>query len=69
MDCAGLCFAGLYRALLCRAVLCCVGAEQTKQWIGELKMNGSVREVVFSADGRYMFSFGSECVQKKNSLF
>ena len=33
---------------------------QTKQWVGELKMNGEVRGVAFTPDATQLLSFGSE---------
>mmetsp|Transcript_6459 Transcript_6459/g.14573 ORF Transcript_6459/g.14573 Transcript_6459/m.14573 type:complete len:659 (+) Transcript_6459:62-2038(+) len=33
---------------------------KSKQWIGDLKMNGSVRAVVFSEDGEYIMGSGSD---------
>lgn len=33
---------------------------KTKQWTANLKMNGAVRSITFSADGNYLFSAGSE---------
>ena len=35
---------------------------QTKQWVGELKMNGEVRGVAFTPDATQLLSFGSEAV-------
>ncbi|XP_031562119.1 U3 small nucleolar RNA-associated protein 18 homolog isoform X2 [Actinia tenebrosa] len=35
-------------------------SSRTKQWIGNLKMNGTVGAVTFSADGSHMFSTGSD---------
>ena len=32
----------------------------TYQWIGDLKMNGSVRAVTFSEDGEYIMGSGSD---------
>eukprot|EP00581_Thalassiosira_minuscula_P009343 CAMPEP_0183705320 /NCGR_PEP_ID=MMETSP0737-20130205/2457_1 /TAXON_ID=385413 /ORGANISM="Thalassiosira miniscula, Strain CCMP1093" /LENGTH=725 /DNA_ID=CAMNT_0025932457 /DNA_START=22 /DNA_END=2199 /DNA_ORIENTATION=- len=32
----------------------------TRQWIGDLKMNGSVRAVTFSGDGEYVLGSGSD---------
>ncbi|KAJ3017141.1 U3 snoRNP protein [Thoreauomyces humboldtii] len=37
-----------------------VVANDTKQWIGNMKMNGTVRSVDFSADGRFLLSFGGD---------
>ena len=33
---------------------------KTKQWITNLKMNGSVRSIDWSSDGQYLFSVGSD---------
>jgi U3 small nucleolar RNA-associated protein 18 len=33
-------------------------SRQTKQWIGDLKMNAAVRSIDFSKDGQFMYSFG-----------
>jgi len=33
---------------------------QTKQWVADLKMNGDVFGVAFTADSRFMFSTGCE---------
>ena len=33
---------------------------KTRQWIGDLKMNGSVRAVTFSEDGEYVLGSGSD---------
>ena len=33
---------------------------QSKQWIANLKMNGSVRAVTFTADGEYILGSGSD---------
>lgn len=35
-------------------------SSKTKQWIGNLKMNGSVRSVAFNADGSRMYSSGDD---------
>ena len=35
-------------------------SAQTKQWVADLKMNGSVRDVAFTPDGAHMLSVGSE---------
>ncbi|XP_048589194.1 U3 small nucleolar RNA-associated protein 18 homolog isoform X2 [Nematostella vectensis] len=35
-------------------------SSKTKQWVGNLKMNGSVKDVTFSADGSRMYSTGSD---------
>ncbi|KAJ3157588.1 U3 snoRNP protein [Geranomyces michiganensis] len=35
-------------------------SNATKQWIGDLKMNGTVKTVDFSADGRSLYSFGGD---------
>jgi len=34
-------------------------STKTKQWIGNLKMNGSVNSLSFTPDGESLFSFGS----------
>lgn len=39
---------------------------QTKQWIGNLKMNGTVGAVTFSANGSHMFSTGSKFLKRRN---
>lgn len=39
-------------------LLVCLFSLKTKQWIGNLKMNGSVGSVAFSADGSRMFTGG-----------
>ena len=36
--------------------------SSTKELISTLKMNGSVEDIAFAQDGRYMFSFGDEGV-------
>ena len=33
---------------------------KSKQWIGDLKMNGSVRAIIFSQDGEYVMASGSD---------
>lgn len=33
---------------------------KTKQWIADLKMNGTVSDIDFTADSKYMLSFGSD---------
>ena len=33
---------------------------QSKQWVCDLKMNGSVKDIAFTADSRHMYSVGSE---------
>ena len=33
---------------------------KTKQWVGDLKMNGSVRAVTFTDDGEYVLGSGSD---------
>ena len=33
---------------------------QTKQWVGELKMNGEVGGVAFTPDSRHLLSYGSK---------
>lgn len=33
---------------------------QTKQWVADLKMNGTVRDVAFTRDNRHLLSTGSE---------
>ncbi|KAL7535356.1 hypothetical protein ACHAXR_006442 [Thalassiosira sp. AJA248-18] len=33
---------------------------KTRQWIGDLKMNGSVRAITFSEDGEYVIGSGSD---------
>lgn len=35
---------------------------QSKQWVCDLKMNGSVKDIAFTADSRHMYSVGSELV-------
>lgn len=35
-------------------------SSMTKQWIGNLKMNGSVESIAFNADGSRMYSAGSD---------
>ena len=42
----------------CDGVLC--ACPQTKQWIADLKMNGDVFGVAFTADSRFMLSIGCE---------
>ena len=37
-------------------------SNRTKQWVANLKMNGAVKDVSFSADGRKLLSTGSKCV-------
>jgi U3 small nucleolar RNA-associated protein 18 len=33
---------------------------KSRQWIGDLKMNGSVRAITFSDDGEYIMGSGSD---------
>ena len=33
---------------------------QSKQWVCDLKMNGSVKDIAFTADSKHMYSVGSE---------
>ena len=35
---------------------------QSKQWVCDLKMNGSVKDIAFTADSRHMYSVGSELI-------
>ncbi|TPX61365.1 hypothetical protein PhCBS80983_g01165 [Powellomyces hirtus] len=37
-----------------------VVAKDTKQWVGNMKMNGAVTSIDFSADGRSLYSFGGD---------
>ncbi|KAJ3163920.1 U3 snoRNP protein [Geranomyces variabilis] len=37
-----------------------VVSKDTKQWIGDMKMNGTVKAVDFSPDGRTLYSFGGD---------
>lgn len=41
----------------------------TKQWICTLKMNGTVRSIDFSADGRFMFSIGGKQIERTRGHF
>ena len=34
--------------------------ERTKQWVADLKMNGSARAAAFSADGTRLFTTGED---------
>ena len=38
---------------------------RTKQWIADLKMNGSVRAASFTADSRFLYSAGSDGIVYK----
>lgn len=49
--------ATVYIITVCLLVVICL---QTKQWVGDLKMNGTVRDVGFTPDGRHLLSTGSE---------
>lgn len=40
--------------------LACIYPAQTKQWIGDLKMNGKVCAVAFTPDSQHLLSTGSE---------
>ena len=35
-------------------------SNRTKQWIGDLKMNGTVKSIVFTPDSKHLLSSGSE---------
>ncbi|ORX63246.1 WD40 repeat-like protein [Basidiobolus meristosporus CBS 931.73] len=35
-------------------------SQRTKQWVANLKMNGQVRSIDWSADGRYLYSIGTD---------
>ena len=49
---------GVYKLITISTV--CEIHSQTKQWVGDLKMNGTVRDVSFTPDGQYLLSTGSE---------
>ncbi|KAJ3321045.1 U3 snoRNP protein [Blyttiomyces sp. JEL0837] len=51
---------GRFLAFLGRDGYVILVSKQTKQWIANLKMNGSVRAIDFSKDGRFLYSIGSD---------
>lgn len=37
-------------------------SKNTKNWIADLKMNSEVKDIGFSGDGQYMYSFGGNII-------
>jgi U3 small nucleolar RNA-associated protein 18 len=51
---------GRFLAFLGRDGYIVLVSRHSKQWIANLRMNGSVRAIEFSKDGRFLYSIGSE---------
>ncbi|KAJ3414597.1 U3 snoRNP protein [Chytridiales sp. JEL 0842] len=51
---------GRFLAFLGRDGYIILVSRHSKQWIANLRMNGSVRAIEFSKDGRFLFSVGSD---------
>ncbi|KAI9208833.1 WD40-repeat-containing domain protein [Polychytrium aggregatum] len=49
-----------YLAFLGRDGYIVLVSNKSKQWIGNLKMNGTVKDLDFSSDGQYIFSIGGD---------